>query len=69
MAVVVVGGWSGLLEMRAWAVAGRLAVGQVVTHLKPLDPGARQNEYPEGKQAEKPQAKPSSPTETHPGKL
>lgn len=67
--MVVVGGRSGLLEMGAWTMAGRLAVGQVVAHLKPLDPGPRQNEYPEGKQAEKPQAKPSSPTETHPGKL
>ena len=67
--MVVVGGRSGLLEMGAWTVAGRLAVGQVVAHLKPLDPGTRQNEYPEGKQAEKPQAKPSSPTKTHPRKL
>jgi len=67
--MVVVGGRSGLLEMGAWTVAGRLAVGQVVAHLKPLDPGPHQDEYPEGKEAEKPQAKPSSPTETHPGKL
>ena len=69
MAVVVVGGWSGLLEMGTGAVVGRLAVGQVVAHLEPLDPGTRQNEYPEGKQAEKPQAKPSFPTKTHLGKL